>query len=75
METGYYKNYNEYEIYQIPLTGVLPTMRLIVTTSDPGLLKKDFVKQGDRCSVFFQSGHTMIKSMRCDFRITNVVSD
>lgn len=75
METGYYKNYNEYEIYQMPLTGVLPTMRLIVTTSDPGLLKKDFVKQGDRCSVFFQSGHAMIKSMRCDFRITNVVSD
>ena len=54
METGYYKNYNEYEIYQMPLTGVLPTMRLIVTTSDPGLLKKDFVKQGDRCSVFSQ---------------------
>lgn len=56
METGYYKNYNEYEIYQMPLTGVLPTMRLIVTTSDPGLLKKDFVKQGDRCSVFFRVG-------------------
>ena len=75
METGYYKNFYDYQTYQMPLTGLLPTMRLIVSTTDPGLLKKDFVKQGDRCSVFFQSGHSMIKSMRCDFRITNVVTD
>ena len=75
METGYYKNFYDYQVYQAPLTGVLPTMRLIVTTTDPGLLKKDFIKQGDRCNVFFQSNHSMIKSMRCDFRITNVVTD
>ena len=43
METGYYKNYYDYEVYQMPLTGILPTMRLIVSTSDIGLLKIDFV--------------------------------
>ena len=40
-----------------------------------GLLKRNFVKQGDRCSVFFTSNHIMVKSMRCDFRVTNVVTN
>lgn len=75
METGMTKNYFDYQLYQIPLSGFLPTMKLIITTSNPGMLKQDHVKQGDRCAVFFSSNHGMVKSMRCDFRITNVVTN
>ena len=74
LETGYYKNFYDYGNYKMPIKGFLPTMKLIVQSSNPDLLKQDFVKQGDRCSVFFTSQHSMIKSMRCDFRITNVVT-
>ena len=75
METGMTKNYYDYQLYQIPLSGFLPTMKLIINTSNPGMLKQDHVKQGDRCAVFFSSNHGMVKSMRCDFRITNVVTN
>ena len=39
METGMTKNYFDYQLYQIPLSGFLPTMKLIITTSNPGMLK------------------------------------
>ena len=73
-ETGYYKNYYDYSMYKMPVSGFIPTMKLIVTTHNASLLKKNFVKQGDRCAVFFTSMHPIVKSIRCDFRITNVVS-
>ena len=44
METGMTKNYFDYQLYQIPLSGFLPTMKLIITTSNPGMLKQDHVK-------------------------------
>ncbi len=75
METGYYKNFYDYATFKMPITGFIPTMKLIAYTSNPNLLKRNFVKQGDRCSVFFTSNHIMVKSMRCDFRITNVVTN
>lgn len=75
METGMTKNYYDYQLYQIPKSGFLPTMKLIINTSNPSMLKQDHVKQGDRCAVFFSSNHGMVKSMRCDFRITNVVTN
>ena len=75
MECGYYKDYTDYAKYKMPITGFLPTMRLIVRTANPDLLKTNHIKQGDRCAVFFSASHQMIKSMRCDFRITSCVSD
>lgn len=75
METGFYKNYQDYAEFQMPMAGFLPTMQLIVQTSDHGALKKNLVKQGDRCAVYFSANHKMVKSMRCDFRIINVVTD
>lgn len=75
METGMYKNYYDYQLYQMPITGFIPTMKLIVTTSNRGILKQNLIKQGDRCSVFFSANHKMVKSMRCDFRITSAVSN
>ena len=75
MECGYYKDYTEYAKYKMPITGFLPTMRLIVRTQNPDLLKTNHIKQGDRCAVFFSAAHQLIKSMRCDFRITSAVSD
>lgn len=75
MECGYYKDYTDYAKYRMPITGFLPTMRLIVKTANPDMLKTNHIKQGDRCSVFFSASHQMIKSMRCDFRITSCVSD
>ena len=44
METGMTKNYFDYQLYQVPLSGFLPTMKLIITTSNPGMLKQDHVK-------------------------------
>ena len=75
METGFRKSYYDYAIYKNPITGFLPTMTLIITTTSKSLLKKEIVTNGDRCSVFFTSGNQMIKSMRCDFRITNVTTN
>lgn len=75
MECGYYKDYTDYAKYKMPLTGFLPTMRLIVRTANPDMLKTNHIKQGDRCAVFFSASHQMIKSMRCDFRITSCISD
>lgn len=75
METGYYKDYTEYKRVGYPLSGFLPTMRLIVRLQNPDLLKTEHIKQGDRCSVFFTSTNKMIKSMRCDFRITSAVTE
>lgn len=75
MECGYYKDYTDYAKYRMPITGFLPTMRLIVRTANPDMLKTNHIKQGDRCAVFFSASHQMIKSMRCDFRITSCVSD
>lgn len=75
MECGYYKDYTDYAKYKMPITGFLPTMRLIVRTANPDMLKTNHIKQGDRCAVFFSASHQMIKSMRCDFRITSCVSD
>ena len=75
METGYYKNYYDYEHYKMPVNGFLPTFKLIAVSANANLLKTDFVKQGDRCAVFFSSSHSMVKSIRCDFRVTNVVTN
>ena len=75
METGMTKNYYDYQQFQAPISGFLPTMKLIITTSNPGMLKQDYIKNGDRCAVFFSANHGMVKSMRCDFRIINVVSN
>lgn len=74
METGFGKRYIDYKINKFPTHGFLPTMVLIIKTPNKGVLKQDIVKNGDRCSIFFTSGHKLIKSMRCDFRITNVIT-
>lgn len=74
METGFEKRYSDYKTHKFPVNGFLPTMMLIIKTGNKGVLKQDIVKNGDRCSIFFTSGHKLIKSMRCDFRITNVLT-
>lgn len=75
IETGFKKQYIDYKISKFPVSGFLPTMTLIVTTNNKSILKQDIIKNGDRCSIFFTSGHKLIKSMRCDFRITNVITN
>ena len=47
METGMTKNYYDYQQFQAPISGFLPTMKLIITTSNPGMLKQDYIKNGD----------------------------
>lgn len=75
METGFRKDFHDYAIYKQPEAGFLPTMTLIVNTTNKSIIKQNIIKNGDRCSVFFTTGHKMIKPMRCDFRITNVISN
>lgn len=73
MESGYYKNYNDYQDFHKPMVGFLPTFNLMVRTSNADLNKTNTIKCGDKCAVFFAQGNDMIKSMRCDFVITSCI--
>jgi len=41
IETGYFKNYHEYNTMKMAKTGFVPTMHLIISTSAPDLLKNN----------------------------------
>lgn len=75
VESGYYKNYQDYENFQKPVEGFIPTFTLIVQTESPDLLKTNTIKCGDKCAIFFAQGNDMIKSYRADYVITSCVSD
>ena len=74
IETGFYKNYHDWKKYKFPKTGFVPTMRLVITTTASDLLKRNIIKSGDKCAVFFSSGGGIIKSYRADYLITSVVT-
>ena len=74
IETGFYKNYHDWKRYKFPKTGFVPTMRLVITTTASDLLKRNIIKSGDKCAVFFSSGGGIIKSYRADYLITSVVT-
>ena len=74
IETGFYKNYHDWKKYKFPKTGFVPTMRLVVTSTASDLLKRNIIKSGDKCAVFFSSGGGIIKSYRADYLITSVVT-
>lgn len=75
MESGYYKSYHDYTEFHKPMKGFVPTFDLAIHTQATDLEKNNAIKCGDVCSVFFAQGHGMIKSMRCDFVITSVISN
>ena len=62
IESGYYKNYHEYQTLKFPMTGFVPTMHLVIHTFSPDLLKNNQIKSGDKAAVFFSNGGGMIKS-------------
>lgn len=74
LETGYFKNYREYKTIKIPRTGFVPTIRLVVTTSSPDLLKNNQIKSGDKLALFMSTGGGLVKSYRGDFLITSAVT-
>lgn len=74
IESGYYKDYHEYQTLKFPLTGFLPTMHLVVKTFSPDLLKINQIKSGDKAAIFFSNGGGMIKSYRADYIINTVVT-
>ena len=74
IETGYYKNYHEYKTQKIPRTGFIPTIGLVIRTSNTDLLKNNQIKAGDKIGVFMSPGGGMIKSYRGDYVITSCTS-
>lgn len=74
VESGFFKSYTEYKTIKMPRSGFLPTVHLIINTVSPALLKSDIVKSGDKMAVFMSAGGGMVRSLRCDFVITSVVT-
>lgn len=74
IESGFYKDYNEYKTIKKPQTGFVPTMHLILHTGSPDFLKGNQIKSGDKCAIFFSSGGGMVKSYRGDYIITSVTT-
>jgi len=74
IETGYFKNYHEYQKIKIPRTGFVPTVKLVVTSAAPDLLKNNQIKSGDKMAVFMSAGGGMVKSYRADYLITSCVN-
>lgn len=72
IESGYFKNYHEYQTLKMAKTGFIPTMHLVLSTSSPDLLKNNQIKAGDKCAIFFSPGGGMIKSYRADYVINSV---
>ena len=75
VESGYFKDYKDYQAFHHPVSGFVPTFHLVLYTTSPDLLKNNQVKSGDICAVFFSSGGGLIKSMRIDFIINTVFTD
>ena len=74
IETGYFKNYHEYQKIKIPRTGFVPTVKLVVTSASPDLLKNNQIKSGDKMAVFMTSGGGMVKSYRGDYLIKSCIN-
>lgn len=74
IETGYFKNYHEYQTLKKAKTGFIPTMHLILQTTSPDLLKSNQIKSGDKCGLYFSNGGGMVKSYRADYVINSVVT-
>ena len=68
----YYVAASEIMSFEIESIGFIPITRLTIKSANNHLLKNDTIKEGDKMSVFCAPGHGMIKSLRCDFLITQV---
>lgn len=80
----YYFNIEEIEEMTIDHYGFVPTISLTVTTWNKALLKTEIIKEGDICAVYCaedqesvnnegeRTGESLIRPLRCDFRITHV---
>ena len=68
----YYVASSEIMSFEIETIGFIPVCRLTIKSANNHLLKNDTIKEGDKMAVFCAPGHGMIKSLRCDFLITQV---
>lgn len=68
----YYVAASEIMAFEIESIGFIPIARLTIKSANNHLLKNDTIKEGDKMAVFCAPGHGMIKSLRCDFLITQV---
>lgn len=83
----YYFNIEEIEEMTINHYGFVPTIELTVTTWNKALIKTEVIKEGDICAVYCaedhdsldnqgqRTGESLIRPLRCDFRITHVFSN
>lgn len=80
-------NLNSDEIIEMTINhyGFVPTIELSIKTWNKAFIKTEVIKEGDICSVYcaedhdsikkngVQTGPNVIRPLRCDFRITDVI--
>lgn len=83
----YYFNIEEINEMTIDHYGFVPKLELSVSTWNKALIKTEVIKEGDICSIYCaedhdsidnqgnRSGESLIRPLRCDFRITHVFSN
>jgi hypothetical protein len=66
--------FDEQEVVSLTLdeTGFIPTIRVMVESSDGLFISKYFPKDGDPMSIWIRSKMDEFTPIRCDFEITNV---
>lgn len=66
--------FDEQEVssFQLDETGFIPTVRVVVESSDGLFLSKYFPKDGDPMSIWVRSKMDEFAPIKCDFEITNV---
>lgn len=69
-----YFNHKDIKYFSLETAGFLPTITLELLSVSNEMQKHEQIKDGDKVSVFINSGHGMIKSYRGDFIITSVVT-
>lgn len=72
----HYFNVDEIDYMQIDVKDFIPTIELHVSTIFKDLMKDNLITAGEKCSVYINSdGDNVVKSLRCDFVITNAYND
>lgn len=62
------------EYVELDNSAFVPTIYLRISTREGGLLKTQIPQEGDMINLFCRAGHGFLKSLRCDFIITNVIN-
>lgn len=68
----YQFNPQEVSSFNLDETGFMPTIRVVVSSTDGVFVSKYFPKDGDPLSVWVRSKVDEFKPIRCDFEITSV---